>query len=224
MKLNFKNSLIILFTALYIYACKKERFINDTSAKLNFSNDTVYFDTVFTQLGSATQILQVYNPYNESIKINSLKLAGGSNSPYRLNVDGQSGSSFKDLIIGPKDSLWIFVQVTINPTNINSPLVVQDSIVFNTNGNIQDVDLVAWGQDAIYYRADTRIKGLPPFSLLDPNPGTIKTWTKDKPIVIFDYLVVDSAQKLIIDAGARIHFYTKSSGLWVYKYGSIKVN
>lgn len=222
---NRRNGLLLIFiTAFFLFACKKERFITDTSAKLNFSTDTVYFDTVFTQIGSATQILQVYNPFKESIKISSLKLAGGTNSPFRLNVDGQAGNSFKDLIIGPKDSLWIFIQVTVNPTNLNNPLVIQDSIIFETNGNLQDVDLVAWGQDAIYYRADTRIKGLPPFKVLESNASGVATWTKDKPIVIFDYLVVDSAQKLIIDAGARIHFYTKSSGLWVYKYGSLKVN
>jgi len=30
---------------------------------------------------------------------------------------------------------------------LNNPMVVQDSIVFITNSNMQDVDLVAWGQD-----------------------------------------------------------------------------
>jgi len=218
---NYKWITLIL---IFSYACKKEKFITDTTAKLKFSNDTVYFDTVFTQIGSATQALQIYNPYKQSLKIKSIRLAGGKNSAYRINVDGQSGTIFTEINLKPKDSLWVFVQVTLNPNNLNNPLVVQDSIVFDVNGTIQDVDLVAWGQDAIYYRADTRLKGLPPFKTLPVDANGKAHWTKNKPIVIFDYLVVDSAQKLIIDPGTQIHFYTKSSGLWVYKYGAIKVN
>jgi hypothetical protein len=215
---------ILLAPTLIFVSCKKEKFITDSKAKLTFSNDTVYFDTVFTQIGSATQILQIYNPYKEPIKINSIRLAGGNQSVFRINVDGLKGSEFYNIPIKGKDSLWIFLQVTLNPTNQNNPLVIQDKLIFEVNGNIQTVTIIAWGQDAIYYRADTRIKGLPPFKILPTDATGKAIWKKDKPIVIFDYLVVDSAQQLIIEAGTKIHFYTKTSGLWVYKYGNIKVN
>ena len=36
-------------------------FITDSSAKLEFSVDTLRFDTVFTELGSATRFIRVYN-------------------------------------------------------------------------------------------------------------------------------------------------------------------
>ncbi len=35
--------------------------------------------------------------------------------------------------------------MNINPGDADLPFIVTDSIVFETNGNIQDVDLVAWG-------------------------------------------------------------------------------
>jgi hypothetical protein len=216
--------ILLLFAVTTFFSCKKIGYFEGTEAKLNFSGDKVLFDTVFTKLGSATQVLQVYNPYNQKLKLSSIRLAKGNLSSFRLNIDGIASDHVTDLEIGPKDSLWIFVQVTVNPLNSNSPLIVNDSILFELNGNVQDVDLIAWGQDAVYFYPDTRIPGLPPFSVIPTDANNEAHWTKDKPIVIFDFAVVDSAKKLIVDAGTKIHFYTKNSGLWVYKDASIKVN
>lgn len=216
--------LVVIGLLYFVSSCKKDKFFTDSSAALGFSTDTVMFDTVFTQLGSATQVLQVYNPYDKKLKISSIRLAGGPLSKFRVNIDGVSSWEQKDIELLPKDSLWIFVQVTIDPLNSNSPLVVKDSLVFETNGNIQDIDLIAWGQDAVYFHATDRRPGLPPYSIIPCNGANIARWRNDKPIVIFDYAVVDSGCKLIIDAGTKIHFYTKTSGLWVYQHASIKVN
>lgn len=200
-------------------SCRKDKFITDSSAELEFSNDSVIFDTVFTTLGSTTQQLKIYNNHKKKIKISSIKLLGNSGNQYRINVDGEIGREFKDIVINEKDSLYIFVEVTIDPNNSNSPLVVTDQIVFETNGNQQHVDLVAWGQDAHYFYPDTKISGLPPFSIL---PNNHSVWINDKPYVIFGYLVVDSAQTLEIKEGVQI-FFNQNAGLWVYKDGGINV-
>ena len=194
----------------------------DKNSKLNFSEDTVLFDTVFTQVGSATKQLKIYNPYKKKLLIKRIWLAGGANSQFKLNIDGVPGNSANDVEIMPNDSLYIFAEVTVNPLNVNSPLIVLDSIFFETNESIQDVDLVAWGQDAHYIRPNTYIEGLPPLNIIAKENENI-TWTNDKPYVIYGYAVVDSAGCLTIPEGTRVHF-AKNSGLWIYRFGCLNVN
>jgi hypothetical protein len=115
------------------------------------------------------------------------------------------------------------VKVTVDPTNSNSPLVVTDSVVFETNGNIQDVDLVAWGQDAHFFVGDKIIEGLSyPYTIVAAEGETID-WIDDKPYVIYGWAVIDSTGILNIGPGVSVHFH-QNSGLWVYRGGAIHVN
>jgi hypothetical protein len=211
------SALIMIFI---LFSCQKEAINEDPNAKLEFSQDTVFFDTVFTSLGSATQSFTIHNPTKQKIRISSIRLAGGSSSFYRMNVDGQAVFEVNDIDIESKDSLYVFCRVTIDPNDTRNPFVVSDSIVFETNGNIQDVNLVAWGQNANYILADTYIQGYPKFKVIAHENETTR-WTADKPYVIYGFAVVDSTGSLEIDRGARIYFHN-SSGLWVYKGGNIK--
>src|SRR5688572_6976343 len=95
--------LILVFIATLETGCRKEKFITDGSAKLDFSEDTIIFDTVFTTVGSVTQYLKVYNPHKGIIRISEIYIEGGQNSNYRLNVDGTPGKSFSDVEIGAED-------------------------------------------------------------------------------------------------------------------------
>lgn len=204
-------------------SCRKDESIsNDPSLQLNFSNDSVIFDTVFTTMGSVTKRLMVYNNNDNAVKISSVRLAGGSNSPYRVNIDGSSGTEVRDIEIGGNDSLFVFVRVTVDPVNDNLPIIVKDSVIFETNGNQQDVDLVAWGQDAHYILGTKQSEGLPPYKII-AGEGENVHWTNDKPYVIVGYAVVDSLGFLTVDPGCRIHFYN-NSGLWIYRHGGIQVN
>ena len=227
-KMSLKNSILPLLLFLLIvvlsslYACKKKEVVsNDSSLKLSFSNDSVIFDTVFTTLGSATHRLMVYNTSNSRINISNITLEQGNSSAYRINVDGESGSQFKDLEINGGDSLYIFLRVTIDPNNQNNPLIVEDNIHFLTNNNEQSVKLVAWGQDAHYILADTYTPGFPPYKIVADSLETV-TWTSEKPYVVYGFAVIDSYGKLIIEEGTKVHFH-KSSGLWAYADGVLKV-
>ena len=113
--------------------------MTDSSAVLEFSNDSILFDTVFTTVGSTTQILKLYNRNSDRISISRIELEGGSLSPYRINVDGIPGYVHSDIEIAGDDSLYIFVEVTLDPSNTNLPFVVEDRILFQTNGNNQEV-------------------------------------------------------------------------------------
>ncbi len=214
--------LLVFITGLLTCCNPNDKIDTSPTLRLGFSNDTVLFDTVFTTLGSSTHVLKVYNHNSHRVQLSDIQLGGGKTSAYRINVDGQPGSSFTNINIDAKDSLFIFVRVTINPNDQNSPFVVHDSLLFTLNGNRKKIDLVAWGQNAHYIVADTQISGLPSFKVVAAKNQKI-TWKADKPYIIYGYAFVDSAAQLTIDPGARIYLH-EGSGLWVFKNGSIKVN
>jgi hypothetical protein len=196
---------ITLFTtSLLFQRCKKETFITDSSAGLEFSMDTVFFDTVFTTLGSTTQYLRVYNRHDKSIKISSIDLENGNNSQYRINVDGDDGPHHEEIEILPNDSIYIFVEVTIDPNSDLTPFVVEDRIKFSTNGNEQHVQLSSWGQNAYFHG------GLGSVILSDCNA----VWNNDKPHVIYGVLFIDEGCDLTINAGTQVYVHAKS-GIYV---------
>jgi len=218
--------MILLFLTLatvlvHSTSCRKELNLAQTPVTLTFSQDTIIFDTVFTTIGSVTHWLKVYNPEQQPVEIDHIYLAGGSQSPYRINVDGMPATSIKGYELAAGDSMFVFIEVTVDPTNSSNPMVITDSIVFVNKGKLQDVKLVAWGQDAHFIVPDKSIGQLP-YRII-AGAGETVIWTNDKPYVVYGYAVVDSAGILEVDPGVRVHFHN-GSGLWVYKHGTIKVN
>lgn len=201
----------ILGTVVFFSSCKKND-LPDTGGVLSFSTDTVQFDTVFTTMGSTTKAFKVYNPGNSTVTIDEVKLAGGTTSQFRLNIDGIPTAKATDLELAAGDSMYIFVEVTVDPQNLNTPFVVADSVVFTSGGTEQRVMLVAWGQDAYYYSpTNAADQGLPKFSYLDCNAGANMTWTNDKPHVVFGSLIVKAGCTLTIEAGTQVYFYNNSN-------------
>jgi len=227
--MNFLKTSIFLFlvSCLLFTSCKKDELLTDPSAKLNFSADTVFFDTVFTQVGSTTRLFKIYNTHSQPLNISRIFLGGGNYSQFRINVDGNATSInnpiIRDVEILGGDSLFVFVQVTVNPTGVNSPLLVKDSVIFETNGNIQNVKLTAIGQD-VYLIKPTIFptSGFPPFSIIGREHfDTILP--NDKPYLVFGYAVVDSDCKLTIQANTKMYFYNNAC-LYVYDDGTLIVN
>jgi len=198
--MNFLFKYILILSAIFLLlnSCIKEDYNDDIEAKLSFSTDSIFFDTVFTSVGSTTAYLIIHNPYDKFLKINSIALGKGSASQYRINVNGKSSDLVRDINIAPKDSLFVLVEVSIHPNAKDAPFVVQDSLVCNVNGKIQDVKLMAWGQNAHYI--DGRYN------------GHIQTtvWTADKPYLIYNSMMIDSLQTLTIEEGTRIYLHKDS--------------
>ena len=189
--------LLFLFT-LGTSSCGKHVILSKNN--LSFSKDTVVFDTVFTTIGSTTQQFKIYNKDSKTIKIDEIELMGGMNSKFSMNVDGLQGTQIKDLYIEGGDSLFVFVEVTLDPNGTNLPLIIEDSIRFKSNEKNQYVKLAAWGQDAYFHYKDL-------------NEGI---WPNDKPHVIYAYAAIDSAKTLTIQAGTNIYMH-KNAILYVYK-------
>lgn len=195
-----------LLVALITTGCKKITVITDPSAKVSFSNDTLTFDTVFTTVGSSTKNFKVFNPYGQSIVISSITLAGGSSSQFRINVDGLPATSFSDIEIAPKDSMYIFVEVTVDPNAANLPFVIYDSVLFVTNGNPQRVLLEAYGQNA-HFLGDSIL----PCSTV---------WNDDLPYVILESILVDSTCTLTINEGVNVFVH---SGAYILVKGTLDI-
>lgn len=175
--------------------CINDDITTDPSATLSFSTDTLSFDTVFTEQGTPTARLLVYNRNSKGVNISSIRFAD-SDSPFSMNVDGMSGESFSDIEIRGKDSIYIFVECYIDDASGPEPRFVSDELEFVTNGVRQTVQLEAWGQNV------TRMRG-----------RTLRTDTRltaEQPYVIFDSLVVAEGTTLTIEPGARVLFHDKA--------------
>ena len=205
------GALFVSILLSMLSSCKDDNtFFTDTDANLNFSSDTVFFDTVFTSSMpriplSVNHQFVVVNPYSEAVKTN-FRLSGGSNSVFRINVDGEVGPEVNDIEIGGNDSVFVFVELSIDPNNDpqSLPLIVRDSIEISTNGNQQNVQLIAWGQDGHYFLRDTVCN-----ETLDD---------KLKPYVVHGYLYVPENCTLTIKEGVKMHFAPRS---WLYVEGTL---
>lgn len=189
---------LLLLASLSISSCGKHVILSKNN--LSFSKDTVVFDTVFTSIGSTTQQFKIYNKDSKTIRIDEIELMGGTSSKFSINVDGLHGTTIQDIYIEGGDSLFVFVEVTLNPNGLNLPLIIEDSIRFKNNNKNQFVKLAAWGQDAYFHYKDL-------------NEGI---WPNDKPHVVYGYAGIDSAKILNIQAGTHLYMH-KNAILYVYK-------
>jgi len=213
MKKTYFQYIFILLVIIIFSSCRKDFNTSVASVNLKFSTDTVYLDTIFTNIGSSTRILKVYNQEDKWVSIPQIKLGRGENSSYRINIDGKSGNIQNDIEIAPKDSIFIFIETTIDYNSVNNPLYV-DSIIFSTNYLQQDVKLVTLVQDANFLFPP---KGKTFFAIKDD------LWTNEKPYVIYGYAMVDSSKTLDIQAGSKIYFHN-NSGMIIYKDASLRVH
>lgn len=229
--------LILIGFAVSLTSCRNDFDFESSTGGLRFSKDTVYLDTVFTNIGSSTYTLKVYNKSDKNISIPSVKLANGVNSKYRLMVDGMAGQVFENVEILAKDSMYVFISVTADVADTNpTDFLYTDQILFGEGPSTQKVELVTLIQDAIFLYpqkfSDGTTETLPigddeiyGFYLdeADPTNGNELHWTNTKPYVVYGYAAVPSNKTLVVDAGARVHFHAES-GLIVANNASIHVN
>lgn len=186
---------IALLTSLSLFfACSNDdNFSSSSSLRLSFSTDTLRFDTVFTTIGTATKRLMVYNKNKDALNISSIELLSAATTGFRMNVNGISGNKINDVEILGKDSMYIFVEVTVDPLDQNKPMLVDDSIRFQFNGVTQYVRLEAIGQDVILWRGKTIT--------------TDTTLTAEKPFLIFDGLTISKGATLNMQKNVQMYFH-----------------
>lgn len=176
-------------------SCISDSFTTSPSDVLTFSTDTLSFDTVFTDIGTPTARLLVYNRASKSINISSIRFRK-SPSEFSLNVDGVSGTTFENVEIRPNDSIFIFVECHIDATEASQPFEVEDALDFVTNGVAQSVVVEAYGQNVNRLHALTLTEDA--------------TFTADRPYVVYDSLVVAPGATLRLDPDTRLLFHDKA--------------
>jgi len=135
----FRYLMLIILGFALLYSCNDEIFeTSPSTGELIFSRDTIFLDTVFTNISSSTRTFKIYNKTGNHINIPNIRLGRGEQSFYRLNVNGQSGKTFENIDILPKDSIYVFVEATIDFSKVTNP-IYKDSIVFDQGANQQDV-------------------------------------------------------------------------------------
>jgi len=138
----------------------------------------------------------VHNTSNKKIVVSDIHLADGNAAMWRLNIDGMQVNQASDVEIPAHDSIYVFVAVTVDPNNENNPYVLYDSVMFQTNGNEQNVTLQAWGQNAHFYYGQVI--------------GT-QEWFNDKPYVIIHSILVDTNQHLRLTPVVHIYMHADST-------------
>ena len=193
--------LALLILSFMIFSCRKDDKIdNSPDLKLQFSTDSLLFDTVFTSSGTTNRVLKIFNYNKNSVVISNLKLAGGSNSSFKININGVAADALQNIKIKGNDSIYVFVKAFINPNSASSPFLVEDELQITLNGNQQKIPIAAYGQNAVYLNK----------ALININT----TFLKGKPYIIYDYAIVNSNVVLKVNPGARIYFH-KNAKLFI---------
>jgi hypothetical protein len=198
--MSFMNKiLLIVSVVLLVLSCRKNSFITSKDAIVLFSTDTLSFDTVFSTTGSVTQSVKIINGNNQQLRLTDIRLMGGSQSYFSINIDGSLGPEVDNVDLAAGDSLYIFVAIAIHPGAANLPFIVQDSIQVSFNGNQQYIQLQAWGQNANFL-VNQVLKGT-------------NTWNDSLPYVIEGGLQIDTGATLTIPAGCKVYLHANASML-----------
>ncbi|THH40722.1 right-handed parallel beta-helix repeat-containing protein [Neolewinella litorea] len=200
MRLLYFLSVLVLL----LVACEVDRdFVTGEAVQLRFEADTLSFDTVFTARGSATRQIKVYNDASDPVRIDRIRVAGETGVVFTFNADGTLGPVAEDVVIFAKDSIFIFVEVEVDPTEpeATSPFIAEDRLVFETGDVQRSVVLQAFGQNANYLNGFRRGSFFQPIC----QDGTF-TLPTDLPTVIYGSMFVDSCTLRAL-AGTRIYFH-----------------
>ena len=197
-------NILLFVVALSFCACDDgDSFTVSPNNLLTFSTDTVRLDTVFSTVPSSTRSFWVYNKSGDGLRCTSVRLEGGNQSGFRVNVDGvylspEQGYKAGDIEVRNKDSVRVFVELTSARANSDLPKRLSDNIVFTLeSGREQRVAVDAWTWDAQFLR-DCTVS----------HDSTITA--TDKPLVVYGTMKVGEGATLTISPGSTIYFHANS--------------
>ncbi|MDR0230684.1 MAG: hypothetical protein LBI82_01005 [Dysgonamonadaceae bacterium] len=209
MKLQHLLYGFIIFLAVSFFSCKDDydNYSTNSSEPLSFSVDTLSFDTLFSTIGSTTRNFMIYNRNRDPLLISSIGFLHGDRG-FRMNVPPErrdENGNFINVRISARDSLFVFVEATLDENLNNVPQFRSDEIIFTTNGVLQRIIVEAYGQDVVIFRAKVFEESI--------------TLSNEKPYLVFDSLTVNEGVTLTIPAGTT--FFMRN-GSWFNVLGNIK--
>lgn len=203
-KRNIWSLFVVLMAWMLLALIGCQNNPQDVSANLSFSVDTLTFDTVFTNQGSATRIVMLHNETKTPLIIDRVAQADGTS--FRINLDGEDSLAFmRNITLSAGDSLFLFVRATIDPQKSNSPVLITDQLTFFlSNGNKRVLQIEAYGQDV------TLIDSLVLYSDY--------TFSAEKPYLIRHYIASAPEATVTIEKGARFYMHKDASAVF---YGPV---
>jgi len=211
--------ILSLISAISLLASclSEEGFATTPSAKLTSSIDTLSLDTVIAGVPTNTYTFQIYNPTEENLRITRISLQTGQDSPFRVNIDGtylreEKNSNWE---IYGKDSLRVFVELTVPETSFDTPQEIEDKLSFQS--------------DVPYLIRDSLV--VPEGRTLTLTAGTRLYFHPSSKLIVYGRLVAQgTVKKNIILRGDRMGYmfsqqpYDRIPGQWggiVFKNKSI---
>ena len=200
-----------LLLAFLLISCDDyDSWTTAPTAQLTLSADTVAFDTIITQQGSATKTLIVHNDNDKGLRISRVELVQGAASHFRINVDGQylAAGVGEDFEVRRKDSIYVRIEVSLPDADSDAIRDFEDQLLFTLESGVQQkVVLTASGMDVIVLRGETITSD----RILDAQ----------RPYVIYDSLVVAPGVTLTLPQGCTLMFHDQTSLL---VHGTLKAN
>lgn len=200
MKTIFLNILFLLGVMAFCACDDGDTFSASPANVLTFSTDTVRMDTVFSTIPSSTRSFWVYNKSGDGLRCTSVRLEGGNQSGFRVNVDGvylspEQGYKANDIEVRNKDSIRVYVELTSALAYNDVPKRIADNIVFTLeSGREQKVALDAWTWDACIVR---NLK-------VDRDTAIVYG---GKPLVVYGMVKVEEGATLTIEPGVTMFFH-----------------
>ena len=192
----FRLWLCTLLLTLTAGCWQDEEFSTAPTDLLRFSTDSVNFDTVISGQPTNTRTFMVYNPNARSLRISRAFLGRGTESVFRVNIDGtflENGEA-SNFELYAEDSLRVFLEMTAPVSDSDEPVAVEDELTFVLeSGQTQSVTLTAYGQDVVVLKGWTVTADT--------------TLTAGRPYQVYDSLVVAPDVTLSLPAGARLYFH-----------------
>lgn len=191
-----KKLLWILAVLAVLTSCIEDSFDTSPSAQPRFSEEEALdMGVQFTENPSPTVELKIYNPNSKLINLSHVRLESGEY--FRMNVDGRSGSEFRNVEIRPRDSIYVFIECTLPQISGTEAQELTDRLLVTTNGVEQSLLIKALAQNVIRHRDET----IETSARLDPS----------LPHIVYDTLRVASGATLTLPAGTSLLFHDKGA-------------
>lgn len=196
----FSVSVIVFFL---FFSCKKDNTPSGAIENLTFSEDTIFFDTLFAELPNVTKVFKVYNSSNDDILIDKIFLKNNSNY-YSFTVNGtQLNTQINNVKINAKDSIWCFAKVNISGNSETNPFILEDEFVLQSGSKQNKIKVLAWGQNAHFHKATSGNE------FYEINENTV--WSSDLPHIVLGICKVQNQAELKIEKNSKVYFYNNSA-------------
>ena len=213
-KTNILIGCLLGLLSMMLTACNdNDTFTTSPGYLLQMPQDTLSLDTVFSTVPSPHKTFVIHNNSGEGIRIATTKLQKGTQSGFRVNVNGTFLSNstahlIKDMEVRNGDSIRIFVEMTAPLQGDNVPRLVEDNLVFTLQSGVQQkVALKAYSWDAVLMKDVTYTEDA---TLSNPD---------GKPVVVMGNITVAEGATLTIEPGTTLYFHNKAG---IDVFGTLK--